>query len=289
MVAQVLFSENDIVLVGELSYFNANMLFQKHKIRIKTIPVDEDGLSVDYILKHYNKGQIRAIYCNPQRHYPTTVTLSAERRLQLLEAANTLECVLIEEEVDFEFQYEGNAMIPLASSDAYGRVIYLGQIGQNYTNTFSTNFVVGPTDFIKELNKYIGLIETTSTDSMKEVVMRDLIEEGELYRQTKKSIQLYRERRDVLVECLYDKFGDDIYIRIPSGGLAIWIEWRIPISLAQFTVCALKHQLTIPSYVLYQNKNICALRIGFASKTVEELKELVGLLYLSYSDLKNIE
>jgi GntR family transcriptional regulator/MocR family aminotransferase len=127
IVSQLLIKQNDIVLVGQLSNYASNMIFQQAGASIKTIPVDENGLDVDYIRKHFVKKSIRCVYVCAHRDYPTVVTLSAERRLELLKLSAAYGFAIIEDDYDYGFQFEGTAMLPMASADVNGMVIYLGK------------------------------------------------------------------------------------------------------------------------------------------------------------------
>jgi GntR family transcriptional regulator/MocR family aminotransferase len=111
----VLIRPKDVVLVGDLSNYAANMIFQQSGAIIKTIPIDEQGLDVDYIKTHFVKAI--AVYICANRDYPTT-SLTAERRLKLLQLAKEYQFAIIEDDYDYDFQFEGLAMLPMASSDA---------------------------------------------------------------------------------------------------------------------------------------------------------------------------
>ena len=125
IISQLLIRQKDIVLVGELSNYAANMIFQQSGATIKTIPVDEQGLNIEFIKTHFVKGAIRCVYLCANRDYPTTVLLTAERRLKLLQLAKEYQFAIIEDDFDYDFQFEGMATLPIASSDTNGMVIYL--------------------------------------------------------------------------------------------------------------------------------------------------------------------
>ena len=72
IVSQLLIQQKDVVLVGNLSHYKSNMIFQQAGANIKTIPVDVDGLDVDFIEKNFKKNSIRCVYVCAQRKYPTT-------------------------------------------------------------------------------------------------------------------------------------------------------------------------------------------------------------------------
>ena len=79
IISQLLIRPKDVVLVGNLSNYAANMIFQQSGAIIKKIPIDEQGLNVDYIKTHFEKGSIRSVYICANRDYPTTVSLTAEK------------------------------------------------------------------------------------------------------------------------------------------------------------------------------------------------------------------
>jgi GntR family transcriptional regulator/MocR family aminotransferase len=87
------------------------------------------------------------VYICANRDYPTTVSLTAERRLKLLQLAKEYQFAIIEDDYDYDFQFEGLAMLPMASSDD-GMVIYLGKLGQSLFPSFQTGFVVAPENLI---------------------------------------------------------------------------------------------------------------------------------------------
>ncbi|MBV2195726.1 MAG: PLP-dependent aminotransferase family protein, partial [Flavobacterium sp.] len=108
VISRLLIRRKDVVLVGNLSNYNANMIFQEVGADIKTIPTDANGLDVNYIEKHFTKGKIRCVYVCANRDYPTTNTVSAERRVQLLQLAKRYQFAIIEDDFDYDFQLEGS-------------------------------------------------------------------------------------------------------------------------------------------------------------------------------------
>lgn len=286
IVSQLLLQPNDLVLVGDLSNYAANMIFQQVGANIHTIPVDENGLDVDYIRKHYIKKSIRCVYVCAHRHYPTTKTLSAERRLELLKLAEDYGFAIIEDDFDYDFQFEGSAMLPLASSDANGNVIYLGKLGQSLFPSFQTGFVVAPTNLIVEAKNYLQMLDKQG-DVIQEQMLSELIHEGEIHRLIKKNIINYKQRRDYLCQLLTHYFKDTIHWTKPTGGLAIWLAFEPKISLVQLAEEAQKNDLFLPKTILYQNKNICAIRFGFGHLDEEELEIVVKKVKIAYDFVVN--
>ncbi|WP_179374880.1 aminotransferase-like domain-containing protein [Winogradskyella wichelsiae] len=281
VVSQLLIAPNDLVLVGQLSNYASNMIFQEAGATIRTIPVDEEGLNVDYIRKHFVKQSIRCVYVCANRDYPTTVTLSAKRRLELLELAKTYGFAIVEDDYDYDFQFDGSAMLPMASANTNGMVIYLGKLGQSLFPSFHTGFVVAPENFIQEAKNYLQLLDKQG-DLIQEQMLSELISEGEIYRLKKKNIVTYKQRRDCLCHYLTFYFEGIIIWEKPLGGLAIWLQFVETISLVKLAEEAEKVDLFLPKTILYQDKNTCAIRFGFGHLNEDELENVIKKLKLAY-------
>ncbi|MFT4645688.1 MAG: GntR family transcriptional regulator/MocR family aminotransferase [Glaciecola sp.] len=282
IVSQLLIKQNDLVLVGHLSNYAANIIFQQTGATIKTIPVDNEGLNIEYIKKHFVKGSIRCIYICAHRDYPTLVTLSAGRRLDLLQLAKEYEFAIIEDDYDYDFQFDGSAMLPMASSDANGMVIYLGKLGQSLFPSFQTGFVVAPENLISEANNYLQLLDRQG-DLIQEQMLSELINEGEIYRLMKKNVVTYKQRRDCLCKLLTKFFSEIAQWKTPSGGLAIWLQFQVKISLVKLAKEAKKNDLFLPKTILYQDKNTCAIRFGFGHLNEEEIELVIKKLKSAYN------
>ena len=287
IVSQLLIKQNDLVLVGNLSNYASNMIFQQAGATIKTVPLDADGLNIDYIKKHFVKGSIRCVYICAHRQYPTVVKLSAARRLALLQLAKDYGFAIIEDDYDYDFQFEGSAMLPMATADVNGMVIYLGKFGQSLFPSFQTGFVIAPENLISEATNYLQLLDKQG-DLIQEQMLSELINEGEIHRLMKKNIIIYKERRDCLCKLLTEYFSEIATWNIPAGGLAIWLEFQASISLVKLAEEAEKNNLFLPKTILYQNKNTCAIRFGFGHLNKEEMEPVIQKLKSAYNKVNGI-
>ena len=284
VVSQLLLKPNDIVLVGNLSNYESNRIFQQTGAIIKTIPVDSNGLDIEYIKKHFIKHSIRCVYICAHRDYPTTVKLSAERRLELLQLAKEYAFAIIEDDFDYDFQFEGSAMLPMASADANGMVIYLGKFGKSLFPSFQTGFVVAPENLISEAKNYLELLDKQG-DLIQEQMLSELITEGEIYRLMKKNIVIYKKRLNFLCSLLKKYFIETVKWEIPSGGLAIWLQFNPIISLVQLAKEAEKNDLYLPKTILYQDKDTCAIRFGYGHLNEEEIEQVIKKLKTAYDNV----
>lgn len=282
IIAQLLIEPNNVVMVAELSLFTANMIFQKAGATVKTIPVDEYGIDIDALAEKLKNTKIRAVYITPHHHYPTTVSLSAQRRVQLLQLAQDYGFIIIEDDYDYDFQYDKNTILPLASADINGMVIYVGSIGKSLTPSFSNGFVVAPQNFIMEMQKYLSILDRQG-DVVMEQVLGEMIAEGDIHRHLKKSLKVYQERRNQCCNLIDELFGDKVNLIKPKGGLALWLVWKVPISLMQLSMICKKHDLFIPKNILYQDRNTTAMRIGFGHLTLDEMEKSLKIMHQAIS------
>ncbi|SEA15291.1 aminotransferase-like domain-containing protein [Bizionia paragorgiae] len=284
IVSQLLVKKNDVVLVGRLSHYKSNMIFQQAGANIITIPVDEQGIDVDFIEQNFTRHSIRCVYVCAHRQYPTTVTLSAERRLKLLKLAKAYGFAIIEDDFDYDFQFDSSAMLPMASADGEGVVIYLGRLGQSFFPSFQIGFVVAPENIIKEAKNYLQILDKQG-DLIQKQILQELITEGEIHRLIKKNTTVYKQRRDVLCASLTRCFKGCASWQVPSGGLAIWLHFYPTISLIKLAEIAKQKNLFLPKTILYQNKSICAIRLGFGHLNEEEIETVVEILKMAYNEL----
>src|SRR5690606_14113229 len=113
------------------------------------------------------------------------------------------------------------------------------------------------------------------------------ISEGEIHRHLKKSLKIYKERRDDSIGLIKQFFENEISFSIPSGGLALWLQFNKNISLKKLADECKKNNLFIPRICLYQSKNVRAIRLGFGKFSKEELQEVIYLLHKSYANILN--
>ncbi|UMQ42688.1 PLP-dependent aminotransferase family protein [Chryseobacterium sp. Y16C] len=277
IASEILLSEGNTVLVGALSYFSVNMIFQKTGVKIVTIPIDNEGIDVEKVREICKRQTIRMLYLTPHHHYPTTVTLSAQRRLELLNLAHEFGFIILEDDYDYDFHYDKSPILPLASADTNGMVIYIGSFGKSLAPGFRTGFIVAPENLMTEMRKYLGIIDRQG-DILMEHVLGEMIAEGEINRYLKKSLKVYQERRDHFADMIQENIGEFVRFQKPAGGLAIWMELDVKINLMQLSRNCLQNNLFIPKTLLYQNQELTAMRLGFGNLNIHEMEKSVGIL-----------
>lgn len=283
ILTQLLVQPGHRILVGEYSDYYSNMVFQQAGAKVTTIPMDDEGIQVTYIRDHFHPRSIQFLYICSQHQYPTTSSLSENRRQELIALAKEYDFILVEDDPDFELTYEKAAIIPLIKRSQSNNVIYLGSFGKFLPPGFQADFMIGPKDFMEEAHKHLNIFG--NMDQIKEQALGEMINEGDIHRYRRKAVQTYLGRRNLFASLIKQYFPTQLDFTIPKGGLGFWLEVKQPISLSKWTEKCHELGLFIPRTCLYQNQHLTALRLGFGHMKEQEIKEAVKILSEAYDNV----
>lgn len=280
LLSEVLLSKGDIVISAELGYRYSELTFMHSGATIIRVPVDDEGIDVDAVERVCRKKKIRALYVTSHHHYPTTVTLNASRRMKLLHLAEQYKFIIIEDDYDYEFHYESSPILPLASADRSGMVVYIGSFSKTLTPGLRMGYIAAPPNLINEFTKLRMLIDVQG-DSVMEQVIAELLNEGEIRRHMKKALKIYRERRDFMCTTIKKKLSNVIDFSVPQGGLCIWAKYDKDVSLPELAHRLLKKEIILSPGRLHDissGKKLNSTRMGFGWMNLNEAEKAITIL-----------
>lgn len=275
LICQSVLRPGDRVAVGELDYFFLVQIARSYGAEIVRIPVTRQGICVDSLEEYCRHEQIRMLYLTPHHHYPTTVTLPPEHRERLLALAREYAFAIVEDDYDFDFQFDNRPYVPLAGLDRSGTTLYVGTFSKLIAPSIRVGFVVAPARFVDGLAARRRLIDFQG-DSVVEKALSELFREGVITAHIKKANRIYRERRDHLSALLRDQLPDETEFELPSGGLVLWTRFRSP--LPAIAAEAYRRGLVFSDGTFYGPNAGGATRLGFASLTLAEQEQAVSIL-----------
>lgn len=278
VAAAALIKPGDEVLVGDPGYRLATAVFEQLGARITYIPVDTEGIDVDLIEKACRR-KFRLLYIVPHHHHPTTVTLSAARRMKLLSLIRKYKFYTIEDDYDYEFHYTHRPILPLASAEHEGHVLYIGSITKNLAASMRLGYLVAGDAFIRRAAAIKKLMDLRG-DLLFEEALAAMFEDGTMHRHIRKSLKLYQERRDLFCALLERELGEYISFKVPDGGMAVWVQFTRKVKLSVIAEKAAAAGLKMSDGSSYDaaGKQLNGLRMGFAAMNEREMKKVVAIL-----------
>lgn len=278
IASSVIINPGDEVIVGIPGYDTANITFRQLGAQLNYITVDENGIDVNAIEKMCAKKKIRMVYVIPHHHNPTTVTLSPERRMHLLQLAAKYRFAIIEDDYDYDFHYSSKPVMPMASHDSNGNVVYIGTLTKTFAPAVRFGFIVAPKEFIQTATYFRKTVDTQG-DSLMENAIAELYKDGTIARHIKKSVKLYRERRDHFCELLEGQLGDRVSFKIPDGGMSVWTKF-LKDDLVKVSKNAYEHGLVMKDGTDYDMGKLKfnSVRLGFASLNFKEQIQAIKIL-----------
>ncbi|MQU61896.1 aminotransferase class I/II-fold pyridoxal phosphate-dependent enzyme [Pseudomonas sp. FSL R10-1350] len=273
LTASVMLKPGDVVVVERLSYPPAWEIFRQLGARLVTVDLDDEGCRIDQLADLCRLHSVRMVYLTPHHQFPTTVSLRAGRRQQLLELARLHDFCIIEEDYDHEYHFAGRPYLPLASDSAQRHVIYIGSLSKSLGSTFRCSYIVAPPNLIQALER-TAAVTLGQGDAVMQRMLGDLINDGELKKHLRRVSREYRQRRDTLLSCLRAAFAEQISVQEPEGGLALWVRFADSIDVNQLVEKALELDLVIRNARQFSPDDHPenALRLGFASLNQEEIR-----------------
>ena len=205
LCAQALVDPKDLVWLEEPGYPSARQAFIAAGARLVPVPVDNEGMNGETIGS--NLRDARAVYITPSHQYPLGVTMSAARRMLLLNWAARNGTWIIEDDYDSEFRFESRPIASLQGLDTEGRVIYIGTFSKVMFPALRLGYVVIPRDLLPAFYAARDAVDVFSA-TLYQAVMTDFIREGHFARHIRRMRMLYMDRRRALTDAIATVMGD---------------------------------------------------------------------------------
>ena len=223
ITARVLLDHGSRVWIEEPGYRMAGDVLALAGCRLIPVPVDMEGLDVAAGIALCPKA--RAAFVTPSHQFPLGVTMSASRRLRLLDWAQSSGSWIIEDDYDSEYRYQSMPVAALQGLDANARVIYIGTFSKVLFPSLRLGYVVIPLDLVDRFRTIRRAMDLGPPNFYQDVVA-DFINEGHFARHIRRMRVLYRERRSSLVESIQKELGDSVEILGDEAGMHLAVRLR---------------------------------------------------------------
>lgn len=275
--ARVLLDPYSRVWVEEPCYRLAREVFALAGCRIITVPIDHEGLDVAAGIQRSRKA--RAAFVTPSHQFPLGVTMSASRRLQLLDWAQSAGSWIIEDDYDSEYRYDSLPIASLQGLDNNARVIYIGTFSKVLFPSLRLGYLVIPLDLVDRF-LVIRRAMDLGPPTFYQEVLADFIGEGHFERHIRRMRVLYHERRSVLVASIRKELGSKVEVLGSEAGMHLTITLKEKGSDVEIAQRAANQNLWIwplsPSYLNEAAQQ--GFILGFGNTTPAEIPRAVRKL-----------
>lgn len=274
LAAQCLADPGEVGVVESPGYFGARTAFAGAGLVTKALEVDEQGADPAALAG----SGARLVYVTPSHHYPTGARMNLQRRMDLLEAVRREGAVVLEDDYDSEFLWQGRAIAALQGISRGGEVIYLGTTAKSLLPGLRLAYMVVPDTLagpLRQAQRNMGL----RVNIHAQAAYAELIESGALVTHLKRIARLYEARGRLLVETLRKRLGGAIDIAMPMGGLQTVMGFADRVDDTKVAVRLAEEGFETPALSSYCAGNRRkGLVVGFADATDKRVARFAGLL-----------
>ncbi|CUX51947.1 GntR family transcriptional regulator/MocR family aminotransferase [Agrobacterium tumefaciens] len=219
-----------------------------------TVPVSVDGEGLDIADGRRRAPMARAAYVTPSHQFPTGVTMSMRRRVELLEWAEDAGAWILEDDYDSEFRYAGPPLTALAGLSST-RVIYLGTFAKTLFPALRIGYVVLPPAAVGRVLSARAAIDRFPPAFMQDAIA-DLMADGTVSAHLRRMRKLYREARNLLASTINEESGGVLTAILPEQGLHMVV--RLPPGLGRQAGLAIRERAGVDTMLLSDTRSAVA-------------------------------
>lgn len=211
------------VWIENPGYMGALAAFRMAQLRTIGIPVDAGGINPSE--KDWQQNRPRLIYTTPSHQYPTGTVLDMSRRLALIEQARAAGALIIEDDYDSEFRYDGPPLPAMQGLADDAPVIYLGTFSKTMFPAIRTGYMVVPPNLVTPLRSVMARMAPHGR-AADQLALAEFLRSGQFGVHLRRMRRLYRGRRDLLLEALQRHAGDAVTVHGSSAGIHLSLQLR---------------------------------------------------------------
>jgi 2-aminoadipate transaminase len=283
LVCKTLLDPGDVVVTEAPTYPGAVPTFCAYEAEVVQVTMDRDGMQIDELERVLDELEAsgrrpKFIYTVPNFHNPAGVTMSLERRRRLVELAGERELLVLEDNPYGLLRYEGDPLPPLRSLDDEF-VIYASTFSKILSPGVRLGWTTAPPPVLAKMN--IGKQGSDlCSSSISQYFVAAYFDSGPWEDYVRSLIEIYRRRRDVMLDSLAEQFPRETEWTHPQGGLFIWATLPSYIDTTDLLARALReHVAFVPGRAAFvDGRGGSSMRLNFSGVDEDEIREGVRRL-----------
>ena len=278
-VGKIFLNPGDIPLVGLPTYLGGINAFRSYEANLIGIPLDKDGMIIDALeekIKELLKEKFtpKFIYSVPTFQNPASVVMPESRRKKLIDVANEYDLVIVEDDPYSKLRFDIPHIKPIKAFDDEGRVIYMS----TFSKILSPGFRLAWTIASEKLTRKMIICKQAldlCTNTFTQFIANEFIKSGSLDLHIMKICEMYKPKRDIMMNAMEKYFPDGHICNKPKGGMFAWVTLPEGIDTEILFLDALKEKV---AYV--HGKAFCvdgsggrSMRLNFSYSSNEQIEE----------------
>ncbi|MEF3244388.1 MAG: PLP-dependent aminotransferase family protein [Caldisericaceae bacterium] len=280
LLAEIFVDPGDTVIVEAPSYVGGLQALQAFQANFVTVPLDENGIRTDILKEKLeeltNKNiNVKLIYVIPNFQNPAGVTMSLERRKELLKLSHEYNIPVIEDDPYGEIRFTEEKQPSLLQLDSIGNVIALRTFSKILAPGFRLGWVVGDREVITKLviaKQAADLCSPSSTQFIADKFIRD----GHVEEYLKKVREVYKQKKDAMLNAMQKYFPKEVTWTKPDGGMFVWAEVPEYINTDELFKEAIRDKkvaYVVGSAFYPHGEDTRHMRLNFTLSTLEQIEE----------------
>jgi GntR family transcriptional regulator/MocR family aminotransferase len=290
LIAFSLLTRGDTVWYENPGHIAGRDIMQVMGANVAPVPIDAEGIDLEFAIKNYPSPKL--IFTTPSHQQPLGTTMSLARRLSLLSYAQENDAWIIEDDYDSEFRYRGRPLPALSALDSERRVLYVGTFSKSMFAAIRLGYIVVPPEMVDAIGKTKILLGQNSSPLVEQALSR-FMDDGRFVEHIRRMRRVYRERRDLLFDCLSSTCAESLTPQPTDAGMHMlaWLNGGVNDFTAHRALLDVGiESLPLSVYSVYPIER-SALVLGFSNVREERLPGLVGRMsntLRSLSDLRTL-
>lgn len=272
---KVFIDEGDTIICESPTYLAAINAFKAYMPKFEEVAMDEEGMIIQELEEALiNNPNAKFIYTIPDFQNPTGRTMSLERRKKLIEIANKYDIIIIEDNPYGAVRFAGEMLPPVKHFDIEGRVIYISTFSKIFAPGLRLGWICADPKFIE---KYVPFKQNVDlhTNIFSQMMAAKFMEMYDMEVHIDKIKDVYRHRRELMINCIREEFPDNIKHTLPEGGLFIWVELPEHVNVQEVFMKSLDNNVAfVPGKSFFPNSNIDnTFRLNYSNMPDERIVE----------------
>ena len=223
LIARVLIERGDRVAIEDPSYQGTREVLRAAGAHLLPVAVDRDGLDPAKL-----PASARVAFVTPSHQFPTGTVLPLARRIELLEWAKRRNAVIVEDDYDGEFRYEGQPLESLQGLDREARVIYIGTFSRTVFSALRIGYLIAPKTLLPAFTAAKWLCDR-HTATLEQDTLAEFISSGMYERYLRRVRRRNAARRQALLASIGKCLGDRVEVTGDGAGahVVLWPTYPV--------------------------------------------------------------